>query len=105
MVFKDKKGVNMSDISFKSTYKIPVNQWGINNSKKLQLKSLVSSYNGLITGKQEKFALLSIPDKKDKGFIQKLFKIGYREYQQFVGEKIANKNLEEYVANLCKQKN
>ena len=42
----------MSDISFKSTYKIPVTQWGINNTKKLQLKSLVESNNGIITGKK-----------------------------------------------------
>ena len=90
----------MSDISFKSTYKIPVTQWGINNTKKLQLKSLVESNNGIITGKKDKFALVSIPDKKDMGFIRKLMKIGYREYRQFIGEKIPKNSLEEYVDNL-----
>ena len=90
----------MSDISFKSTYKIPVTQWGINNTKKLQLKSLVESYNGIIIGKKDKFALVSIPDKKDLGFIRKLMKIGYREYRQFIGEKIPKNSLEEYVDKL-----
>ena len=28
----------MSEISFKSTYKIPVTQWGINNTKKNTIK-------------------------------------------------------------------
>ena len=27
----------MSEISFKSTYKIPVTQWGINNTKKITI--------------------------------------------------------------------
>ena len=90
----------MSDISFKSTYKIPVTQWGINNTKKLQLKFLVESNNGIITGKKDKFALVSIPDNKDMGFIRKLMKIGYREYKQFVGEKISKDSLVEYVDKL-----
>ena len=90
----------MSEISFKSTYKIPVTQWGINNTKKIQLKSLINSYNGLFTGKKDKFALVSIPDKKDLGFIRKLMKIGYREYKQFVGEKISKDSLVEYVDKL-----
>lgn len=64
----------MSDISFKSTFKIPVSQWGVNNSKKLQLKSLVSSYNGVVTKGKEQTALVSISDKKDFGFIRKLKK-------------------------------
>ena len=90
----------MSEISFKSTYKIPVTQWGINNTKKIQLKSLINSYNGIFTGKKDKFALVSIPDKKDLGFIRKLMKIGYREYKQFVGEKISKDSLVEYVDKL-----
>ena len=90
----------MSEISFKSTYKIPVTQWGINNTKKIQLKSLINSYNRIITGKKDKFALVSIPDKKDLGFIRKLMKIGYREYKQFVGEKISKDSLVEYVDKL-----
>lgn len=90
----------MSEISFKSTYKIPVTQWGINNTKRIQLKSLINSYNGIITGEKDKFALVSIPDKKDLGFIRKLIKIGYREYKQFVGEKISKDSLVEYVDKL-----
>ena len=53
-----KKGETMSEISFGSSYKIPVSQWGINNTKKLQLKSLIGSYAGKICGKgQDSFAV------------------------------------------------
>ena len=88
----------MSDISFKSTFKIPVNQWGVNNSKKLQLKSLVSSYpHWLIANGKDKQAYLSIPDSKDFSFIRKLKKIGYYEFDQFEGQAPKKTNLESYV--------
>ncbi len=74
----------MSQISFKSSYKIPVSQWGINNTKKLQLKSLVSSYAGKFCGKgQDSFAVLTIPDKKDMNFLRKLRKLGYYQFEMY----------------------
>ena len=93
----------MSDISFKSTFKISVSQWGVNNSKKLQLKSLVSSYNGVVTKGKEQTALVSISDKKDFGFIRKLKKIGYCEFKQIEGENIKKESLEDYVKNFFKK--
>lgn len=90
----------MSEISFGSTYKIPVVQWGINNTKKLQFKALIGSYSGEICGKgTDAFALLSIPDKKDLTFVRKLQKIGYNDYLQIEGEKIPKNKLEAYVNN------
>ncbi len=87
----------MQEISFKSTFKIPMSQWGINNTKKLQLKSLVASYNGIVTKGKDNYAVLSIPDKKDKGFLYKLRSLGYFQYQQCEGEKIPKESLLEYV--------
>ena len=87
----------MSDISFKSTFKIPMSQWGVNNSKKIQLKSLVSSYNGIVTKGKEPTAFVSIADKKDIGFIRKLKKIGYYEFKQIEGENIKKESLVDYV--------
>ena len=79
-----KKGEIMSEISFGSSYKIPVSQCGINNSKKLQLKSLIGSYAGKICGKgQDSFAIVSMQDKKDMSFIRKLRKIGYFQFEMF----------------------
>ena len=39
----------MTDITFGSTYRIPISQAGINSAKKARLKELIESYpNGLI---------------------------------------------------------
>ena len=90
----------MSEISFKSTFKIPVSQWGINNTKKLQLKTLVGSYNGIVTKGKDSFAVVSIPDKKDMKFIHNLRKIGYFQYGMCEGEKIPKESLLEYAARM-----
>lgn len=90
----------MAEISFKSTFKIPLSQWGINNTKKIKLKSLVGSYNGIVTKGKDSYAVLSIPDKKDNSFIHKLRSIGYFQFKQFEGEKIPRDSLIEYVANV-----
>ncbi len=95
----------MSEISFKSTYRIPVNQWGVNNSKKLQLKSLISSYpSWLITKGKDKIAFVSMPDKKDISFIRKLRKIGFLEFLQFEGENIPKDKLENHVKDFLNKK-
>ena len=93
----------MSDISFKSTFKIPVRQWGVNNTKKIQLKSLVSSYNGIVTKGVGANAFVSMADKKDFGFLRKLRKIGYNEFQQIEGENIKKETLEDYVKSFFKK--
>ena len=90
----------MSEISFGSTFKIPVSQWGINNTKKIKLKSLVGAYNGIVTKGKDNYAVLSIPDKKDKNFLYKLRSLGYFQFEQFEGEKIPKESLLDYVANV-----
>lgn len=87
----------MNNITFGSTYKIPMSQWGINNTKKLMLKNLVASHNGLVTKGKDSFAMLSIPNKKDMTFIRKLRKIGYFQFDMFEGEKIPKDSLELYI--------
>ncbi len=92
----------MNNITFGSTYKIPMSQWGINNTKKLQLKNLVSSFNGVVTKGKDSFAVVSIPDKKDIGFMRKLAKIGSFQYEMFEGEKIPKDSLLSYIKNARK---
>lgn len=94
----------MTNISFGSTYRIPVSQWGINNTKKLQLKNFISSNNGIVTKGKDSCALVSISDKKDMNFIRKLKKLGFFEYEMFEGEKIPKESLEEYIKNIIKSK-
>lgn len=74
----------MSQVSFGSSYKIPVSQWGINNTKKMQFKAIVGSYAGKICGKgKDSFAVLSIPDKKDRSFMDKIRKLGYYQLEVY----------------------
>ena len=90
----------MSEISFSSTYRIPVMQQGINSTKKMQLKSLITSYNGIVGTGNTGYARVSMGNDKDIAFIRKLKDIGYRVYQQFRGENIGKNNLDEYI-NKC----
>ena len=88
----------MTEISFGSTYKIPLKQWGVNNTKKTQLKTMVSSYgNYLIKSGKDPYALVSIANKNDMNFIRKLKRLGYYAYQMFEGENIKKDALERYI--------
>ena len=87
----------MSEINFGSTYRIPITQQGINQSKKLQLKALIGSYGGLVEAGNTGYARVSMENAKDSNFLRKLKNIGYRTFQQFQGENIAKNNLDTYI--------
>ena len=90
----------MSEISFGSTFRIPISQQGINKTKKVQLKSLITSYGGVVGTGNTGYARVSMGNDKDSGFIHKLKNIGYQIYQQFRGENIVKNNLDDYL-NKC----
>ena len=87
----------MSEINFGSTYRIPITQQGINKSKKIQLKSLIGAYGGLVGTGNTGFARVSMTNNKDESFLRKLRKIGYRIFQEFKGENLPNKDIDEYI--------
>ena len=88
----------MTEISFTSTFRIPITQAGVNNSKKLQLRALIGSYrNGLIGNGKQGYARVSMLDSEDEKFLRKLKKIGYRTYQKFDGENIAPENIDIFI--------
>lgn len=87
----------MSEINFTSTFRIPITQPGINNSKKLQLRALIGAHNGLIGSGKQGYARISMPDCDDEKFLRKLKKIGYTRYQRFDGENIPNENIDTFI--------
>ena len=87
----------MSEVNFGSTFRIPITQQGVNKTKKVKLKGLVDSYGGLVGTGNTGYARVSIENDKDAAFIRKLKDIGYKVYQQFEGEKIARKDLDEHI--------
>lgn len=88
----------MTEISFKSTFRIPITQAGINNAKKAKLRALIESYpEGLIGTSKVGNARISIPNSEDANFIKKLKTIGYKIFQQFEGENIKKDELDDFI--------
>ena len=86
------------EISFTSTYRIPITQAGVNNAKKMKLRELIESYpNGLIGKSKQGYARVSMPDSEDENFVRKLKGIGYKIYQRFDGEDIGADGLDLFI--------
>ncbi len=88
----------MAEISFTSTYRIPITQAGVNPAKKEKLRELILSYpNGLIGKSKSGCARVSIPDTEDNNFIRKLHSLKYYIYEMFEGENISKENLDVFI--------
>ena len=86
------------EISFTSTYRIPITQAGVNNAKKMKLRELIESYpNGLIGKSKQGYARVSMPDSEDENFVRKLKGIGYKVFQKFDGENIGADGLDLFI--------
>ena len=96
----------MTDVTFGSTYRIPISQAGINSAKKAKLRELIESYpNGLIGKSKVGHARISIADSEDATFIGKLRKIGYKVYQKFEGENIDKEDLDTFIKERLDSRN
>ena len=98
--FEHEKGVFMSEVSFKSTFRIPITQQGINKTKKTSLKALVNSYGGIVGTGNTGYACVSMPNSKDTAFLRKLKGLGYKVYQMFEGENIKKNDLSDYIKKM-----
>ena len=88
----------MFNLSFGSTYRIPITQPGANNSKKEKLRNLVESYpNGLIGKSKTGYARVSVPEEADNTFESRLKGIGYKVFQKFDGHDISKENLDLFI--------
>ncbi|MCM1338940.1 MAG: hypothetical protein NC191_04655 [Muribaculaceae bacterium] len=88
----------MTNISFTSTYRIPITQAGANPAKKEKLRELVEPYpNKLVSKSNTGTVRVSIPNEEDAKFIKNLKSIGYRVYQKFEGENIKTEKLADYI--------
>ena len=88
----------IDNISFGSTFRIPVSQPGINAAKKAKLRTLIESYpNGLIGKNKTGNARVSMPNSEDATFIQKLKTIGYKVFQKFEAEDVPKRDIDKYI--------
>ncbi len=85
------------NISFGSTYRVPITQPGVNNAKKDKLRTLTQQYGGLISSSKTGAARVSLPNELDEKFEQDLKNIGYRQYQKFDAESLPKAEIDGYI--------
>ena len=90
------------NISFGSTYRVPITQPGVNNAKKERLRQLADEYNALIGNSKTSALRVSLPNKLDAEFEGKLKQIGYRQYQKYDAENLEAHEIDTYI--ICCQR-
>ena len=98
-IFIERKERDIMNISFGSTYRVPITQPGVNNAKKVRLRQLADEYNGLIGSSKTSALRVSLPNKLDAEFEGKLKKIGYKQYQKFDAENLPLDKIDTYIIN------
>lgn len=90
----------MSQISFTSTYRIPLVEQGISVAKRENLKKMTSKYQNVMypNGNQGNVRI-SIRKRLDEKFEQKLRQLGFKVYQKFEKHNIPKTNgrMDEYI--------
>lgn len=85
------------NISFGSTYRVPISQPEVNNAKKERLRTLTQQYGGLISSSKTGAARVSLPNELDDKFEKDLKGIGYKQYQKFDAENLPKEKIDEYI--------
>lgn len=98
----------MTQISFTSTYRIPLVEQGISSAKRENLKKMASKYQNVMypNGNQGNVRV-SIRKRLDEKFEQKLRQLGFKVYQKFERHNIPKTNgtMDEYIKTELKNNN
>lgn len=74
----------MTEVSFTSTYRIPLVEQGISRNQREALKKLADMYeNAMYPKGNNGFVRISISEGADERFVQKLKQLGFKVYQKF----------------------
>ena len=91
----------MTEISFKSTYRIPLVEQGITQAKRESLKKMATKYqNALFPKGNNGFVRVSIRKRLDESFEQKLRQLGFKVFQKFERHNIPKTTLEDSSTKL-----
>ena len=93
----ERKERDIMNVSFSSTYRVPITQPGVNNAKKDKLRTLTQQYGGLISSSKTGAARVSLPNELDDKFEKDLKGIGYKQYQKFDAENLQKEKIDEYI--------
>lgn len=95
----------MSNVSFKSTYRIPLVEQNISRAKRQALKDMASKYqNVLYPSGEQGNVRVSIRKRLDEGFERKLRQIGFRVFQKFERHNVPKTDgqMDEYIKEEAK---
>ena len=93
----------MTQISFTSTYRIPLIERKISVAKRQALKDLASQYeNHLYPNGNKGCVRVSIPENQDARFEQKLRQIGFKVFQKFEEHEIPEERMDAYIKQAIK---
>ena len=98
----------MPQISFTSTYRIPLIEQNITSAKRDALKKMASKYqNVLYPNGNQGNVRVSMRKRLDEKFEQKLRQIGFKVYQKFEKHNIpkTNNRIDEYIKSELKSGN
>ena len=90
----------MSQISFTSTYRIPLVEQNVTSAKREALKKMASRYqNVLYPNGNQGSVRVSIRKRLDEKFEQKLRQMGFKVYQKFDKHNVPKTNgkMDEYI--------
>lgn len=74
----------MTQVSFTSTYRIPLVEQNVSVAKRQALKNMASKYqNVMYPSGNQGYVRVSIRKRLDEGFEQKLRQIGFKVFQKF----------------------
>ncbi|MBR6301962.1 hypothetical protein IKR55_04415 [bacterium] len=96
---------SIQNISFGSTYRIPLVEQGVTPAKRVALKKLVSKYqNYRYPNGNNGCVRLSIRKRLDPGFEQKLRQLGFKVYQKFEKHNIpkTDNRMDKYISTTLK---
>lgn len=98
----------MYNISFGSTYRIPLVEQNITQGKREALKKMASRYQNVLypTGNQGS-VMVSIRKRLDQGFEQKLRQIGFKVFQKFERHNVPKTagNMDKYIKESLDSRN
>lgn len=98
----------MTEISFGSTYRIPLVEQNITPAKRESLKKIAKGYQNVLYPKGNNgYVRVSIRKRLDEGFEQKLRQIGFKVFQKFERHNVPKTNglMDEYIKESLDSRN
>ena len=93
----------MSQISFTSTYRIPLIERKVSVAKRQALKDLASQYENHVYPNGNKGCVrVSIPEEQDGKFEQNLRQKGFKVYQKFEEHNLPEEKIDAYIKQALK---